>query len=173
MWFKYPIVLLLFLITGLFQASFLPYFGIMTIIPNVLFILFFLIAFLKEEKDYYYELFVIITAGFFLDIFSDNRLGVSIISLFVLYLLIQFTRHLLQEHQDEYFVGYYVLSFLICLFVYGFFVQLLSHPLGMGMNVGIPTVVQILYNVTVALAGLYAYEEIAGFFKRDQQLKLL
>ncbi len=169
---KYPIILLLFLITALFQVSFLTYFSIMTIIPNFVFILFFVVVFLREEKDYYYEFFIVITAGFLLDIFSDDRLGVSMIALFMLYLLIQFAQYLFQEHQDEYFVGYYVLSFLICFFAYGLLVQLLSNPLTMGMNVGIPTIVQILYNLIIALIGLYAYEEIADFLKRDRQLKL-
>lgn len=173
MWFKYPIILLLFLITALFQAGFLPYFSIMNVAPNLLFILFFIVVFLKAEKDYYYEFFLVITAGFFLDIFFNGRLGVSILSLFILYLAIQFTRHLLEEYQDEYFVGYYVLSFLVCFFAYGFLIQLLLHPLTIGMNVGIVTLVQILYNVTVALLGLYAYEQIADFLHQDRQLKLL
>ena len=173
MWFKYPIILLLFLITALFQASFLPYFGVMTIMPNLLFILFFAIIFLKEEKNYYYELLLVVVAGFSLDIFSSHRLGVSIVSLFILYLLIQLTRHVIEQHQDEGFVGYYVLSFLVCFFIYGLLVQLLSHPFTMGMNVGIVTVVQILYNVALALFVLYAYEEIADFLHRDRQLQLL
>lgn len=173
MWFKYPIVLLLFLIAALFQASFLPYFGIMTIAPNILFILFFVIIFLKKEKDYYFELFVVVIAGFCMDIFSNSYLGVSIISLFILYLFIQFTQYLFQERQDEYFVGYFVISFLVSLFAYGLFTQLLSNPLTAGFNIGIVTIVQILYNLTLALFFMYVYEETADFLARDRQLKLL
>lgn len=173
MWLKYPVIILIFLIAALLQASFLPYFSIITVTPNILFILFFIIIFLKKEREYYYELFVVISAGFFMDIFSNSYLGVSIISLFILYLLIQLTQYLFKERQNEYFIGYFIISFLGYFLAYNLLARFLSSPFNLNTNVGTATLVHIFYNLILAIVGFYMYKKIAAFIIKDRQLKLL
>ncbi len=173
MWFKYPAIVMLFFIVSLLQVSFLPYFSIMTFTPNVISIIFFIIIFLKREKEYYYELFIIVIAGFCLDIFSNYYLGLSIISLFILYSLIQLIHYLFKERQNTHLLAYFMVSFLFYFMAHGLLVQLLSNPFTMEFNLGSITLIEVFYNLVLAVAGFFVYKKIQSLASKDRQLKLL
>src|SRR3989344_7230957 len=105
MWFKYPIIVLLFLVATLLQTSFLPYFSVMGNILNLVFILFFILIFFtclqKTKKSHTDDngIFISIIAGFILDALSPFYFGVSIVALLIIYFGIKTVFYFLKERQ--------------------------------------------------------------------------
>ncbi len=183
--FKYPIIILSFFILALLQNSFLPYFNIMGVVPNLIFILFFILIFFSvREKvednfnQYYDGFFISIFAGFFLDIFSsiylpDGRqvLGISIIYLLIVYLLVKISMYFLRERQDKYLIFYFLSIFLFSFFIYNIFLNLLSNNFSLALDFNRAIFISFLYNLILAYSGFYIHKFIRQE-KNDNQLKL-
>ena len=75
---KYTITTILFFVLSLIQSSFLPFFSIVGQIPNLVFILFYVILFFDNRGE---SFFWAILVGFLLDVFMPSYFGISIISL--------------------------------------------------------------------------------------------
>ncbi len=77
-----------FYFLALFQVSFFAHFSFLGIVPNVLIVLVIGIS-VFENSDSASGLFAALGAGFFLDIFSQKPLGLSVAILFIAALLIK------------------------------------------------------------------------------------
>ncbi|OGZ64583.1 MAG: hypothetical protein A3A98_03445 [Candidatus Staskawiczbacteria bacterium RIFCSPLOWO2_01_FULL_40_39] len=183
MWLRYIIITLLFFIAALMQASFVPYFGIKGIMPNVVFALFFLLIFLKKPYAYYYQqsnyllynsllsyegLFIVIVAGFFLDIFSSSYFGLSLLSLLMVYFIVKTLVYFLREQQNRYMVFYFLLIFPCAFFVHTIFLQSFSGPITFNSIL----LFEFLYTLVVACTVFYGYKGYIELIKQDRQLRL-
>jgi len=83
---KFLILFLIFYFLALIQTSFLVHFGIFNKGLNLVLIVLFLFIFFSPVKQIPWESFL---AGFFLDLFSKNIFGASMIILFLLGILIK------------------------------------------------------------------------------------
>ena len=163
MWLKYLLITLLFFILVLLQAIFLPFFSIIGIVPNLVFILFFILTFFaclrdqKRQNKYQIEVFFMaIIAGLFLDIFSSSYFGPSIISLLIIYFSIKAVIHFLKDRQDKYLIFYFLYLFLFSFFIYNLFLGLLSNSLYLELNFK-TTLIGLLYNLVLVYIGFYIY----------------
>lgn len=174
MWLRYPIIALLFFILALFQISFLAYFNIMGITPNLVFILFFILIFYECLKhtffatEYFFVFSLIVLAGFLLDVFSYFYFGLSIISLLGVYLLVKLIIYFIRENQDKYFIIYFLAIFLLCFFIYNALLDILSNTYSFNKSISI----ELLYNLALACLGFYIYKKIDDLAKKGKQLSL-
>ena len=184
MLFKYPIIIFIFFILAIIQNSFMPFFNVMGTVPNLVFILFFILTFFEESSEYHSSsqvsqseiwedkgFFIAIIAGFFLDIFSPFYFGLSIISPLIIYLLIKVIIHFLRKWQDKYLIFYFLFIFLFSFFVYNVFSNLLSNSFHLKLDFNKTIFVSLLYNLIFIYFGFYVYK----FIKKDSsdsQLKL-
>jgi rod shape-determining protein MreD len=116
MWVKIFISAILLYFIALLQNSFFVYFNIFGAVPNFIFIFFFLIVFLNQKENYYETIFYSLLAGFFLDVFSSFRMGVSIVALLIIGILIKKIILMLKKNEREYpfiyFIAIFTASFL-------------------------------------------------------------
>lgn len=77
---KILIIIAFFYILTLFQISFLAHFEIFRIIPNFILVAIILINIFEDPRGYF-GVYSAVAAGFFLDIFSQDYIGLSILIL--------------------------------------------------------------------------------------------
>lgn len=121
MWKKALIIVILFYLLALLQNSFFTYFSVFGAIPNLVFILFFLLVFFTKKNHPYQILFLVLSAGFFLDIFSHNYFGKYIILLLIIGVLIKKTQSLLKSLNDNFPFVYFLPLFLIYYIIFEVF----------------------------------------------------
>ena len=168
MWLKYIIIALIFFVLALFQTSFLPYFNIAGTVPNLVFILFFILTFFDESGNYYEGFFLSIIAGFLLDVFSPSYFGISIVSLLIIYFTTKSINYFLKEREEKYIIIYFLLIFLLCFFVYHLFLYMFLDSIIFNENMTI----EFLYNLGFALIGFYPCQTFFMAYKNKRQLKL-
>jgi len=157
MQYKFLAIILFFYFLTLFQNSFVSHFAIFGVFPNLVLILFCLLSFF-ENSHRYFNIFLALTAGFFLDIFSNSFFGVSIFSFIIIYFFIKETIHFLRDISQEYSVIYFILTFIFSIILYGFFFGLFSRFLNhssLSLFGGYALVAKIAYNLPFAVAGFY------------------
>jgi len=167
MWKKLLIIFFSFYIFALLQNSFLTYFNFFGAVPNLVFILFFLLAYF-EKGDNYQIIFLALIAGAFLDIFSYSYLGPSIVSLMIVGFLLKKSQALLKNREDNYPFFYFLPLFAIFLLVYNLFLSLCLHffdPSRLAVNFGFGDVFMIIYNMVLASAAFYIYKKCQRFIK--------
>jgi rod shape-determining protein MreD len=91
-----PVSIIAFYFLALFQASFMPHFGIYGVIPNIVLLAIFTVNFFEKQEGKVGFL-VAIFGGFFMDIFSGRFLGFYVlislgICFFVKYILRSYIR---------------------------------------------------------------------------------
>lgn len=197
MWLKYPIIIFLFFVLFLLQNSFLPYFNVVGAVPNLIFILFFILTFFEKPNDYYKEdqsflldsklwrtegFFTVIIAGFFLDIFSPPTdgfyFGLSMIALLIIYLIIKIIMHFLRDlpaqtgMQDRYLIFYFLSIFLFSFFIYNIYSHLLFSSFNLTLGFNRAMFVDFLYNLIFVYFGFYAYKNFIEKDNSNNQLKL-
>jgi len=171
---KYIALFAVFFVAMLAQASFLPYFNILGTVPNIVFTLFFVMAFFESKKEPYEGFVTAVTAGFFLDIFVPSFFGVSIISLLAVYYLQKLITRVIKEPREKYsvyhFIPFFALGFVAYkAIMYGFSI-LFEFP----MNVGVHAAGELLFSIPFAVAGFYVYKIFFRSAERQEnQLKLL
>lgn len=182
MWFKYPIIILAFLILTLLQVSFLPHFNIMGITPNLIFILFFVLIFFdlssykslankSKFDEYHQDIFLVILAGLILDLLGYYYFGVAIISLLLAYIFIKITFYFIKERRENYLLSYFLFIFLISFAIYNTLFYLFTHFPNIKFDVNQYVFIKLIYNLSFAFAGFFIYK----FFNKtgaDRQLKL-
>ncbi len=172
MWLKFPLIVLLFLCIGLLQASFLPYFNVVGVVPNLVFVMFFILVFFQKENAYYEGIFLVVTAGFFLDVFSPFYFGATIMAFLVAYLAIKAMIYFLKERQRAYLLTYFVVIFLISLICYDASWYVLTNVGQLRFVVGATLAIQLCYNVIFAYIGFYIWTSLSGRVNHDRQLTL-
>ena len=70
MWLKSILIFFLFWLFAIAQNSFFAHFNLFGAVPDIVFILFFLLVFFESFENYYQIIFYAVVAGFFADIFS-------------------------------------------------------------------------------------------------------
>lgn len=194
MWLKYPIIIFVFFTLVLMQNSFLPYFSVEGVIPNVVFILFFILIFFEKRNEYYEEhriplfivklwqsegLFTSVIAGFFLDLLSPSYLlggrqffGMSIISLLIIYFLTKTVVYFLIEKQDKYFIFYFLSVFLFSFFIYTVLLSFFSNYFYFKLYFNKAIFVSFLYNLIFTYCSFYIYKKFIEKDNFNNQLKL-
>ncbi len=151
-WQKISIAILLFYVAVLLQTSFFSYFALFGANPDLVFIIFFLLAFFEKKSAYFSSFILGLSAGFFLDIFSAANLGPSIVLLGIFGLLIKKTQNLLQNSSDNYPFLYFAPLFAIFLAAYKF---LLAFATKMPSDM----VFSIIYDIILAAVLFYFYKK--------------
>jgi len=159
MQYKFLVIILFFYFLTLFQNSFVSHFAIFGIFPNLVLVLFCLFVFF-EDSHKHSNIFLVFTAGFFLDIFSNSFFGVSVFSFIVIYFFIKETIHLLRDIPREYSIIYFILIFIFSIILYDFFFGLFSRFLSRSLISpfdGYALIIEIIYNLPFAVAGFYLF----------------
>jgi len=164
MWIKYPIIILIFYFLFLFQASFLAHFSVLGIVPNFVFILFFLALFFSTAdsisepktipKIFRENIFFAVSAGFFLDLFYFSFFGPAIISLVIVAVSVKKIFGSLREQKDKYPLNYFLILFLGSFLFYGIVSGLSAHSISISWIFGFG----IIYNLLFALLGFSIYK---------------
>jgi cell shape-determining protein MreD len=158
-WQKYLIVILLSYILALLQDSFFVHFNLFGAIPNLVFILFFLLVFFSRSSGRHNrpafgwdEIFYSLITGFFLDIYSSVYLGSSIILLITLGFLLKKTQLLLKATENSHPFVHFLPLFLACFVIYEI-VLMVSFDLRF--------VFAMVYNLFFAIVGFVWLRQIS------------
>jgi hypothetical protein len=161
MWVKYIILTILFFILALAQASFFPYFNILGIVPNFVFILFIsLLFFCRQDKVFL--IFTSIIAGFFLDVFSNLFFGSFIISFFIIYIFAgRFLKNLIETKERFPFL-HFAFFFILAYAFNKLFLSIINfvsyHQYSESLSWII--LVEIAYNLLFATIGFYVFKKL-------------
>ena len=155
-WQKVLVIIFLFYIFALLQNSFFTYFSIFGVIPNFVFILFFLLVFFTGKNHPYQILSLALLAGIFLDIFSNNYFGKYIILLLIIGFLIKKTQTLLKSLNDNFPFVYFLPLFLIYYIIFKIFSSF-------SFNFGF--LVAIIYNSILASLFYYIFKRWVKFIE--------
>ncbi len=160
MWLKYPVLIVMFILGAIVQSSLWPYFAIAGVVPNLIFVLFFLIIFFEKKQEYILGFFMALLAGVLLDITMSLNFGVSIVSLLVIYIVYKMVSRFLKEAQGKNLVFYFAMVFSVAF-------------LGYQAVAGASTIPGLAYSLVVAIAIFYLYKNFGAKKSDDNQLKLL
>jgi rod shape-determining protein MreD len=157
---RYPqktlVIIFLFYLFALLQNSFFTHFNLFGVTPNLVFILFFLIVFFEGENKNYQIIFFAVTAGFFLDIFSNTYLGPSIILLIIMGFLLKKTQSLLKNrdaaHPFIYFSPLFLVSFII-------------YEIVLMVSFDLRFVFAMVYNLFFAIVGFWIFKKVIAYVK--------
>ncbi len=162
------IFVLLFFIFFLIQTSFLAHFSFLGVSPNLVLILVCLLAFFptkKEGLNKYPEIYLIVIAGFLLDIFSNSFFGTSIAALLVIYFLIKYLKKLLKDIPQRYSIIYFAIFLIFSLLIYDFFIgfsSFLTNRFFLYPSIS-AFLVKIIYNLIFGVLGFYTIKIISFF----------
>ena len=171
-WFKYVIIAMLFFIFSWLQASFLPYFSVLGAIPNLIFILFFIIVFFEQSSGRAVPITTAIIAGIISDLFLPSPFGVSIAAFLVIYFLYRIISHFLRSGQSDHLVFYFIGMFSVLFVAYHALLYLAGMLFPVEASLGATTFISLVYSLAFGLAGFYVGKAL--FAKSfDNQLKLL
>ena len=173
MWIKYILITLSFFIISIMQNSFLTYFGIMGELPNLIFILFFILIFFEGSDTYFDGFFMAIIAGLFSDMFLPAYFGATIISLIVVYFLKKFLMYFITENQSKYPVFYFISLFSVCFIVNRLILYIISFFLQLHFTFNSSIISSLIYNLVFACIGFYLYKKICKKSDLSNQLRLL
>lgn len=171
MWKKYLIIILLFYLFALLQNSFFTHFSLFETVPNLVFILFFLLVFFENNPDHpfghaprnYQIIFIAAAAGIFLDIFSYTYLGQSIILLIIIGFLLKNTQSLLKNREDRYPFIYFLPLFVIFLLAYNLLLSSYLYfldPNKIIISIGTKTIFSSIYSLLIASVFFHIYKKI-------------
>ena len=168
---KFFIFAFLFFVLALIQNSFLPYFSVIGVVPNLVFALFFILVFFEPANRYSEGLLYTIIAGFLLDLLSFSYFGINIGALLLTYIAIKVILHFLKERQKGYLLAYFIFIFLGSFIVYTVAIFLCTDFPHIAFLFRWNTMVlQLAYNVITALIGFFIYKIFNG--TGDRQLSL-
>ncbi len=158
---KILIFVLFFFFLALIQTSFLIHFDIYGVSLNLVLISVILVNFFEKpwQKT---GLVIAAIGGFYLDLFSNFQIGVSLLVLVVLALLIKRILKTLKEENILYFIPVFILAIAF----YGFFSVLLNSAL----ELSFPSfscldklkILGIFYNLLVGIIGFYLIKLCSG-----------
>jgi len=146
---KTLLLIAVFYILVLLQSSFLVHFNISGTVLNLILILVCLLSFFEKPNEYQ-GIFGAVIGGFFLDIFSNSFIGISIITLVVISFFIKKSLHLLKETSKRYPIIYFLPLFLFSLIFYDLFLAFTFQ-----FNFGLNFLIEIIYNSVFAFLGFY------------------
>ena len=167
MWVKYIFIFFIFYFLAVLQNDFFAHFNLFGAIPNLVFVIFFMLIFFTKKRSYYEVFFYAISAGLFLDFFSYTYFGVSIISLLIIGFIVKKIQDMLQEKKNDKFPFVYFLPlFLGSLIVYNFLSSIFISKFYFGSVPG------IIYNLLIACLAFFAFKKFLNLGFDDRQLNL-
>ena len=184
MWFKPVVIIFLFWLLAVFQNSFFAHFDLMGAVPNLVFIMFFLLVFFEKPSapsesrfgNYYHVVFYALVDGLFLDFLSYSYLGVSVILLLIIGFLIKSSQSMLRENGNIkfpfvyflplFFVGLLAYEILLDVFLNKFNAIQVIHGFNQGFFTG------MIYNLIIATAAFYICKMFLKEDYHSKQLKL-
>lgn len=167
MWQKYLVITILFYLFTIFQNSFFAHFKFLGSVPNLVFILFFLLIFFDKNINYEVVLFAGI-AGILLDISSFAYLGPSIVLLLITGFLFKKTQLLLKNMEDSFPLIYFLPLFLFHFILYNILMMIYlrfwdtSHTL---ISFDLKFIAGIAYNLFFALLGFWIFKKIKDYVR--------
>ena len=163
MWLRLLIIFLLIGFLGILQNSFLVHFNIIGAIPNLIFILFFLVVFFEESERYIQGIFSAIAVGFFLDILSSSYFGIAIVLLLIFVFIIKHLLSLLKKTKDKYPVVYFAPLFVLFFIVFNLFLTIAIYFLNSEQimsRLSWVFLINIVYNLVFAIFGFYIFKTL-------------
>ena len=170
---KLLVIIFLFYFFALLQNSFLIHFDLFGAVPNLVFILFFLLVFF-EKKDKagqsynnYMVLSIAIIAGTFSDIFSYIYLGISIIILIIIGITLKNIQLSLMNTEENYPFVYFLPLFIVSFLVYNFALDLYifaEEPTKIITFFSVGTIILLIYNLFIASVLFFIYKKGLKFF---------
>lgn len=167
-WVWAILTILLFYFLALLQTSFIIHFTFWGIIPNFLFIVFFIYAFFVQKKPYLKIILIGFLAGFLLDVFSVLSIGISISLLIILGFITKKTQLMLKEGEDNLPYGYFMTLFVVNFVVYCLAIKLCYYFIGINLLRSIFVygfLLEIIYNAIFASIGFYMAKNLLGYKK--------
>jgi rod shape-determining protein MreD len=161
------IVILLYLF-ALLQVSFLPHFAIAGQVPNLVFILFFILVFFEEDYLFWYAAL----AGFLLDVFFFPHIGIAIAALYIVWGMHTASTYFLKVNHERYFTLHFIVSFVASVVVYTVVLSAVSLFFHFTSAVTWTFLIGMAYDCIGAIVGFFVFSE---FIKRQDdhsQLKL-
>jgi cell shape-determining protein MreD len=130
-------------------------------VPNLVFILFFTLAFFENKNKNYLIVFYAVLAGILLDVFSYTYLGPAIILLIIIGFLLKKAQALLKNRQNTFPFAYFLPLFIIFLSAYDFILDVYLKFLDPGRistfsATGI--IFSIIYNSAIASMLFFIYK---------------
>ncbi len=165
------LLLIIFFAAAIIQASFLPLFAVFGAVPNLLFIIFFLVIFFEPQQQYQTGFFAAIVAGLLSDVYG-TYFGVSVVIFLLVYFFKKAVGHFMKESSGK-TVSNYMLLFVICLVLHIILFSLASLVAAAPSVIAFSTVIAILYSALVAVVGFYIARALFFAKEPDNQLKLL
>lgn len=168
MWQKTLIIIILFYFFALLQNSFFIHFNLFGAVPNLVFILFFLLVFFEKKNHNYPVILWAIVAGLFLDIFSDASFGVSIVLLIIIGLLIKKAQELLKNREDNRPFAYFWPLFTVFFVLYESLLMIYvrffdsSHAL---INFNLSFLSGVIYSLVFGIIGFFIIKKITAYAK--------
>lgn len=159
---KILFLIVIFYILTLLQTSFLVHFDIAGLTPNLILILVCLLNFFEKPKEYW-GIFGAITGGFFLNIFSNSFIGISIIILVFISLFIKKSFHFLRETYDKHPIIYFLPLFIFSLFFYDLLAALFSYfsnSFVFQFSFDLSFLINIIYNSIFVIPCFYIYKKL-------------
>ncbi|MCX6719660.1 MAG: rod shape-determining protein MreD [Candidatus Staskawiczbacteria bacterium] len=179
MWPKYLVIFLLFYLFAMLQNSFFAHFNLFGAVPNIVFILFFVLVFYctRGRSTSGLEIsFYAISAGLFLDFLSSTYFGVSIILLLIIGFFAKTAQSFLQEKRNDKFPIIYFLPLLLAsLLAYDLLLGIFSNKFNLTqafLGFGQTLLPEIIYNLLVAIEVLYFNRKLIKTNTEDHQLRL-
>lgn len=170
-WIKYIIIIILFYFLAVLQNSFFTHFNLFGSGPNLVFILFFILIFFSAKSEPSLGqtvIFYAIIAGLFMDLFSPDFFGPSIILLLAEGFVLKKTLGLLREKKgDSRPFAYFLPLFFVAIIIYN-----LSLNLFFARSLSQSFITGIIYNMAIASATFFIYKKITATSADTRQLTL-
>ena len=148
---------------ALLQGSFLTHFTFFGAIPNLVFILFFLLVFFEKFNQSYEVVLLSLVAGGLLDVISPYKyIGPSVILLVLIGILLKKAQSALKNKDDGYPYAYFLPLFVVFLLAYELSLGLylfFIDPAKIVSNFGLSTIINMTYNSVVASIMFYIYKK--------------
>ena len=172
----YIIIFFLFYLFAILQNSFLVHFNLFGVIPNLVFILFFILVFFEKPKNYYAICFYAITAGFFLDVFAYSYFGVSIVLLLFIGIASKQIQSTLQESKSDSFpMTYFSALFVASLLIYNILKEVFLDKFSIKailISFNFSSITGLIYNLIIACIAFYIYKKFFNKSENTNQLRL-
>lgn len=163
---NYFIILGIFWLLSILQMAFFAPITFLPYAPHLILIAFFLMLFFKDQLPI--QPLFLTSAGLFLDFFSPNYFGSSVIILLIIYVLKKTADSFFGNLDKHYSLIYFFINFAVGFFLY----EIISQTLIMRQILWPFTLQNIVFQSIVALVIYYCYQKISTFFNIERQLKL-
>jgi hypothetical protein len=126
------------------------------------------LSFFGEPKENL-GIFGAIFGGFFLDIFSNSFLGLSIGGLLIVSFFIKYSLYILKETPEKYPLRYFLPLLFFSIIFYDLFLNFTFYFLNsLPFQLGLSTLIKIVYNLTLGFLFFYFYKKGYGIFQKIQ-----